>query len=535
MREYIVIKKRTAAGCSVVAALAVIAIVAWWFAPFSKPKTTTIRTETRSYNILKANGHNALFFRDIPNDSTLTGAALTASGVSYGRELSVAEADLHRIVARYRQSLYSELKRLADIKAELHYYLDVHNVQDEGFDMVAGHEKKVDEAAEKAKRLLDALSGITETTRLEIAHRVIYTDEDTTAADKQRIFVESFGGLWTNGYWLKTTREGQGIATDGQGRTVCGIWHADTLRKGRLTDSTGTYSGEFDRNRQPSGHGSYTGADGTYYEGRWKDGRQDGFGFEVSSSHIRSGEWKDGKYKGERINYTSERIYGIDISRYQHGKGRKYYPIYWNRLRITHLGRISNKQISGAVDYPVSFVYIKSTEGTSVRNRYYAADYRQAKRHGLRCGAYHFFSTKTNAAAQARYFIKHSFFRKGDFPPVLDVEPTHSQIMQMGGVDVMFNAIRTWMKIVKRHTGIRPVLYVNQTFVNKYLSQAPDIKRDYNVWIARYGEYKPDVKLVYWQLCPDGRVEGIHGDVDINVFNGYQDRFDAFLKTERIK
>lgn len=71
--------------------------------------------------------------------------------------------------------------------------------------------------------------------------------------------------------------------------------------------------------------------------------------------------------------------------------------------------------------------------------------------------------------------------------------------------------------------------------MNKYLNAAPDIKKDYNIWIARYGEYKPDIKLIYWQLSPDGRVNGIHGDVDINVFNGYEDSFDSFIKTERIK
>jgi lysozyme len=36
---------------------------------------------------------------------------------------------------------------------------------------------------------------------------------------------------------------------------------------------------------------------------------------------------------------------------------------------------------------------------------------------------------------------------------------------------------------------------------------------------------------VYWQLCPDGRVSGINGDVDINVFNGYQAQFDEFVRT----
>jgi len=95
----------------------------------------------------------------------------------------------------------------------------------------------------------------------------------------------------------------------------------------------------------------------------------------------------------------------------------------------------------------------------------------------------------------------------------------------------LFKAVRTWLSLVKQKTGVSPILYVNQQFVNKYLPLAPDIKRDYQVWIARYGEYKPDVRLAIWQLSPDGRVQGIRGDVDIDVFNGYQEEWQEFLRS----
>ena len=52
--------------------------------------------------------------------------------------------------------------------------------------------------------------------------------------------------------------------------------------------------------------------------------------------------------------------------------------------------------------------------------------------------------------------------------------------------------------------------------------------------IARYGEYKPDIRLTYWQLSPDGKVDGITGDVDINVFNGFHNTFEEFLEQECI-
>lgn len=341
----------------------------------------------------------------------------------------------------------------------------------------------------------------------------------------------AYSGQWKNG-----KRQGKGLCKDSMGRHICGLWKADMLVWGTRTDLNGTYIGQLNNKGIAEGHGRYISNEGREYEGLWKDDRREGFGFSIVAHHqLKAGEWENDKYRGEKVVYTSERIYGIDVSKYQHVIGRHKYPIYWNHVRISNLGNISKKRVNGNVDYKISFVYIKSTEGTTMRNKYYASDYRQARANGIYIGSYHFFSTLTNPAVQAKFFIRNSHFNKGDFPPVLDVEPMPSQIRKMGGTGVMFNHIRTWMNIVQQRTGVRPILYVSQTFVNRYLSLAPDIKKNYDVWIARYGEYKPDVRLVYWQLCPDGRVKGIHGEVDINVFNGYRSQYDEFINNQTIR
>ena len=165
-----------------------------------------------------------------------------------------------------------------------------------------------------------------------------------------------------------------------------------------------------------------------------------------------------------------------------------------------------------------------------IQNKYFRQDYQQAKKHNIHVGAYHFFSLSTTPQAQADYFLKNSIISKSDFPPVLDVEPTEAQIESIGDEELM-RRIKVWMQIVERRTGKLPILYVNQSFIFKHMANATDIKQKYNVWIARYGEYKPDVKLVYWQLSSTGRVQGITGDVDINVFNGYQGQFADFIRT----
>ena len=382
------------------------------------------------------------------------------------------------------------------LQAELQYYFDRHNVQDEGYEMVAAYAQK---------------------------------------SDTMLAMLPECAPMMNIGHWLGTSREGSGMERDTLGRIIIGTYERDTLRNGLRLDSAGIYAGDM-TGTMAQGHGYYLDNQGLYYEGQWQDDRQHGFGISAGpNTHVRVGEWKDGRYLGERINYTTERIYGIDISRYQHGKGRKKYPIYWNRLRINNLGSKSRKRVSGTVDYPVSFIFIKSTEGVSVRNPFYMQDYLAARKQGIPIGAYHFFSTKRGGTAQAQYFINSTLFRKGDLPPVLDVEPSAADIAKMGGVAVMWQNIRAWLRYVERYCGVKPILYISQTFVNKYLSQAPDVKRDYKVWIARYGEYKPDVKLVVWQLSPDGGVRGITGEVDINVFNGFKTQFDEFLEKETVK
>jgi lysozyme len=385
-----------------------------------------------------------------------------------------------------------------NILEELQYYFDRHNVQDEGYEMVM--------AFADGQRL--------------------------TSTINPHIDVRNIGT------WKDYRREGMAVVLDSLGRTVMGLCRADSLVTGVRADSIGIYIGDFSQNKA-HGHGAYY-ADNGYHEGHWENDRRQGFGLQLftpsdEAPRLRVGEWSKDKFQGERMRYTSERIYGIDIARYQHGRGRRPVPILWDKLRITSIGKKSSHNVSGTADYPISFIYIKSTEGTSVRNKFYVNDYAQARKHGIRAGAYHFFSVKSSGAAQAKHFIQNTLFREGDLPPVLDIEPTKAQIQYMGGPEVMFRHIRVWLKAVEQRTKVKPILYVNQMFVNNYLSAQPDLKRDYRIWIARYSEYKPDLRLTYWQLCPDGRVTGIQGYVDINVFNGYQRQFEEYLAEETIK
>ena len=446
-----------------------------------------------------------------------------------------------QLIRQTMTQMDSELDGLQTKRNEMGYYLRVHSVQDYGYNKIAEYHTEVVQQMDSLRRMMKVLDSLsTSSAQLRIRQQNRYAIQTSSKKAKPTVCNRLEIDKKNDCVLLQTeskrtpirliTRLQKSGAIDALNAYY--KTHAATisnLAKGiRVAD--GRYEGE-NQKGIPNGYGKYYGDDGSFYDGHWKDGKRDGFGIYVAPhEYLQVGEWKADVFKGERLTYTPDRIYGIDLSRHQHEKNNKVYHIYWNKLRITDLGTLSTKTIKGNVDYPVSFAYVKSTEGCTVLNTYYEADYKASRAHGIRTGTYHFFSTMSPGAAQAAYFLKCSKFNKGDLPPVLDVEPTDAQIVAMGGAEVMFRNIRAWMSLVQKRTGKRPILYISQTFANTYMPLAPDLGDNYHIWIARYGEYKPNFKLAYWQLSPDGKVRGIHGDVDINVFNGYRNQYEEFLK-----
>ena len=206
--------------------------------------------------------------------------------------------------------------------------------------------------------------------------------------------------------------------------------------------------------------------------------------------------------------YPQGLIRGIDISHYQGN-------IDWDRLR--------NAQIQGA---PVSFVFIKATEGTDLLDENFNQNFHYARKNDIIRGAYHYFSTKTPAKKQASFYCKMVQLDEKDLPPVLDVEEIGSYTATQ-----LRREVKTWMDIVEKHYGMTPILYTGYKFRTSYLN-TPDFER-YPYWKAHYYvdslQYKGP--WVFWQHTDAGKVDGIKGYVDINIFNGdYQDLVNMTIK-----
>ncbi len=191
-------------------------------------------------------------------------------------------------------------------------------------------------------------------------------------------------------------------------------------------------------------------------------------------------------------------IHGIDISHYQG-------TIDWDKLR--------GGMIEGC---PVRFVVIKATEGKTKIDSKFKTNFYNAKENGYIRGAYHFWSTKSSAREQAQFFLETVRLESGDLPPVLDIErKPEGQSVEDFQVDVL-----TWLHAVEDRYHVKPIIYTYYKFRDMYLS-AP-VFDDYPYWIAHYYvdkvEYKGEWK--FWQHTDAGRLPGIKGRVDFNIYNG---------------
>lgn len=192
-------------------------------------------------------------------------------------------------------------------------------------------------------------------------------------------------------------------------------------------------------------------------------------------------------------------IHGIDISHHQGA-------IDWATL----------KDEAVIDERPIRFIMIKATEGANKIDENFKDNFYNAREYGFTRGAYHFYGTRSTAKAQAQFFISQVKLEKGDLPPVLDVE--HKPSNQ---TDEEFKeSVLEWLRIVEKHYGVPPIVYTYYKFKLRYLSD-PAFDA-YPYWIAHYYVDKVEYEGAwkFWQHTDAGRLPGIKGDVDFNIYNG---------------
>ncbi|MBB3112533.1 lysozyme [Paenibacillus phyllosphaerae] len=195
-------------------------------------------------------------------------------------------------------------------------------------------------------------------------------------------------------------------------------------------------------------------------------------------------------------------IDGIDVSRYQGN-------INWSSVK------------AGGI----AFAFIKASEGTGSTDPQFERNVTGAKAADVKVGFYHYaHPERNNAAAEAAHFISTINGYEADFPHVLDVEGDASAI----GAAALTDWVDAWLKEVRKQTGHPVMIYSGASFARSYLGKELG---DYPLWIAHYGVNTPMANSTWnrwavFQYSQTGRVNGISGDVDLNVMErAFYDQF----------
>ncbi len=213
---------------------------------------------------------------------------------------------------------------------------------------------------------------------------------------------------------------------------------------------------------------------------------------------------------GDPVYPDGYEIRGIDISHYQE-------RVNWEKLRNASIG-----------DSPVSFVFIKATEGEKLFDDNFNRNFANAKRNDIIRGAYHFFIPGISARKQAEFYLSIAQLEPGDLPPVLDIEKKGDLTPEQ-----LRREAKIWLDIVEKEYGVKPILYTGYKFKVDYLN-TPEFDA-YPYWIAHYYVEKLAYKgkWTFWQHTDCGKVSGINGFVDCNIFNGSLQELEALTLPEQ--
>lgn len=184
---------------------------------------------------------------------------------------------------------------------------------------------------------------------------------------------------------------------------------------------------------------------------------------------------------------------------------------------------IDVSQWQGDIDFEqvaasgIRVVYIRSSLGGGFIDPYFEQNYQRAKAAGLKIGFYHYVTARTVSQAryQARFFIGVIKGKKFDCRLAMDFEDlTNLSAAEANKIGLAF--IRT----VEKTSGKKAVVYSNTYTAGAVFGGA---LTKYPLWAASYGVSQPSSAVNWsswagWQYTDQGRVPGISGYVDRDIF-----------------
>lgn len=184
---------------------------------------------------------------------------------------------------------------------------------------------------------------------------------------------------------------------------------------------------------------------------------------------------------------------------------------------------IDISEFQGEIDFEevrrsgIEAVYIRVGAG-DYTDEYFAENYERAKAAGLKIGFYHYVTARSvdEGRRQARFFASLAAGREPDMRLAMDFE-------YFGSLSVsQINAIsEAYLDELTALTRRKAVIYSDLSNARNIFSRA--LAEKYPLWAAQYGADEPSAngkwrEWVGFQYTDEGRVGGIYGNVDRNIF-----------------
>lgn len=184
---------------------------------------------------------------------------------------------------------------------------------------------------------------------------------------------------------------------------------------------------------------------------------------------------------------------------------------------------IDVSQWQGYIDFEavrgagIELVYIKASEGTDFVDPFFYRNYANAKNAGLPVGFYHYLTAgdASQARQEAYHFVSVVEGLVNEGKLVMDIE-------DIGGLDreEVNEIAQAFLQGVEEFSNKIPAIYADDVTAAELL--AAELTR-YPLWIAQYDVEEPDRDNPWgnwagWQYTDMGRVAGIQGNVDRDIF-----------------
>lgn len=171
----------------------------------------------------------------------------------------------------------------------------------------------------------------------------------------------------------------------------------------------------------------------------------------------------------------------------------------------------------------IEFAFIKATEGGDFKDKNFRTNFNRAKSAGLKTGVYHFFRFDRDGVEQAINLLRTVGSRKPELGIVIDVEKNgNPDSIPHDAINRRLTAMVDYLNLL----GHRVMFYTN---LDGYYEYLVDSFPGYPLWICRFQENPINAEWTFWQFSHKGAVEGIKGEVDLNVFCGNREEWQSFL------